>query len=344
MTSTLLHSEPTFERRRLSPVADATRPPLSIAIVTWNSAAWIEKCLQSIPEACGALEYEIVVVDNASSDDTAANVAAFNAHSLRLVESSENLGFAGGVNRALGGARGDYILLLNPDCELAPGSIEKLYAFLEKEKLAGAAVPLLLGDDGEPQREFQLRRLPTLRTLAVELLMLDKIVPSNRITSGYRYRDIDIARPQPIEQPAAAAMMIRREVIESIGPFDERFMPAWFEDVDYCRRMRERGETIWLVPDARATHHGGASLEHVSFRRFTEVWYENLFRYGDKWLSRDRVETLRWLVIAGMLLRISALLVGIPRRPATRREALTAFTSVLKRAFHRWDNSASPSS
>jgi GT2 family glycosyltransferase len=344
MTSTLRQTDhDRFEQPKLAPLAAAETVDVSVVIITWNSAAWIESCLAALPAACGELRYEVVVFDNHSSDATADVVRAAAGPRLRLVQGDANHGFSGGVNRALSATTGDYIFLLNPDCELAPGSVQRLHEFLKSNGDGGAAVPLLLGEDGEPQREFQLRRLPTLRTLAIELLLIDKVLPKNDITNGYRYRDIDITSPQPIEQPAAAAMLVRRSVFDRLGGFDERFQPAWFEDVDYCRRMSGAGDRLWLVPQAVGTHHGGASLEHVSFKRFTDVWYTNLFRYGQKWLSPGKVEVLRWLVITGMLLRIAALAFGFSRPPVSRGEAYAAFRHVLAQAFHRWDD-RSPSS
>ena len=96
---------------------------------------------------------------------------------------------------------------------------------------------MLIDESGHSQRHFQLRRLPTLRSLASEVLLLDKLFPKNPTTAHHRYRDLDLTEPRVIEQPAAAALLLRREVMEDVGAFDESFAPAWFEDVDYCRRL-----------------------------------------------------------------------------------------------------------
>ncbi len=141
---------------------------LSILIVTWNSERWIDRCLRSIPAACEGLEYEVVVHDNASTDETVRHLT--NANVLRA---TSNEGFAAGTNRAFAASRGRYVFLLNPDCELAPRTLTRLFEFLESHPNIAAAVPLLIDHSGDSQREFQLRRLPTLRTFAAELLLLN---------------------------------------------------------------------------------------------------------------------------------------------------------------------------
>jgi GT2 family glycosyltransferase len=292
----------------------AARPTLSILIVTWNSERWIERCLRSIPAACDGLEYEVVVHDN----------------------STDNVGFAAGTNRAFSRSRGRYVLLLNPDCELAPRALTQLYEFLESRPHIAAAVPLLVDRDGHPQREFQLRRLPTLGTLAAEVLLLDKLFPRNPATAWYRYRDLDLTEPRRIEQPAAAAMLVRRDVFDDIGPLDEQFAPAWFEDVDFCRRLAERKKEIWVVPAALVQHYGGASLEYMPARQFVEVWYGNMWRYARKWLRPAQAEALRWIIIGGMMMRWVAAAIGHRPKTMTRRDAMGAYASVMRNAFQRW--------
>ena len=221
---------------------------LSIAIVTWNSERWIDRCLQSIAAACGTLSYEVLVYDNASSDATVAAIG----DGVEIIRGAANDGFAAGVNRVATRADGRYFFLLNPDCELGPRALEILVEFLDANPAIAAAAPLLSDDAGDSQREFQLRRLPTLATLISEVFGIDKLFPDNRMTARYRYRELELTHPQPVEQPAAAALLLRREVFAEVGPLDERFTPAWFEDVDYCRRLAAAGHTIFVVPAAPA--------------------------------------------------------------------------------------------
>jgi GT2 family glycosyltransferase len=318
---------------RLAPAAPPRHVDVSILIVTWNSSRFIGGCLDAIPAACDGFTYEVIVHDNASDDATLERV---DGDVNVILRSSQNDGFAAGTNRAFETSRGRYVFLLNPDCELAPGAVALLRDFLDKNPAAAGAVPLLVDEHGQSQREFQLRRLPTLRTLASELLAFNKLFPKNRTTAHYRYRDVELEAPAPIEQPAAAALLLRRETFEEVGRFDEQFSPAWFEDVDFCRRLASNGKSIWVVPAARAKHYGGASLEHLTFARFVDIWYGNMWRYAQKWLPPGEREALRWLVIAGMTLRLGAALLGIAHPEVGRRKTLAAYAGVLKKAFHRW--------
>jgi len=320
-----------------APVVPAEEPrtaalDLSILIVTWNSERWIDRCLRSIPAACEGLRYEVVVHDNASSDATLTLV-----RDAEVIRSTTNAGFAAGTNSALAASRGRYVFLLNPDCELAPKALTLLFQFLESHPNIAAAAPLLIDDVGEVQREFQLRRLPTMRTFAAEVLMFDKLFPRNSATASYRYRDLDLTEPRRIEQPAAAALLLRRSAIDQVGSFDEQFAPAWFEDVDFCRRLAEAKQEVWVVPSASARHFGGASLEHISFAGFVDIWYRNMWRYARKWMRPGQAEALRLMIIVGMLLRCVSHFVGLHPRGIRRRDSFRAYAHVLRRAFDRWD-------
>ncbi len=329
-----------FEARHEPIPHRETRPlDLSILIVTWNSERWIDRCLRAIPAACAGLEYEVLVHDNASKDATVTRL-----RDVQVLRSAYNAGFAAGTNRAWSASRGRYVFLLNPDCELDPGALTTLFEFLEKHRHVAAAAPLLIDDGGDSQREFQLRRLPSLATLTAEVLLLDKLFPKNSTTARYRYRDLDLTEPRRIEQPAAAALLIRKEAVEEIGPFDEQFSPAWFEDVAYCRRLAEAKMEVWVVPAAQARHFGGASLEHIRFGGFVDVWYRNMWRYARKWLRPSHTEALRWVIIAGMLLRCFAGLIGFKPRGVQRWEAFRAYAHVMRKAFERWSADSSPSS
>jgi len=334
LIATELATEPPPPLREVVLVRVERELAVSFVIVTWNSERWIERCLRSISAACEGLAYEIIIYDNASEDETLGKLSFEDA---TLIRSHANDGLAAATNRAAARASGRYIFLLNPDCELAPRALTRLVQFLDEHPDAAAAAPLLVDEGGDSQREFQLRRFPTLRTFASEILLLDKVLPRNRVTARYRYRDLDLSHPERIDQPAAAALLIRRDVFEEVGPLDEQFSPAWFEDVDYCRRLAAAGKHVYVVPAAGARHFGGASLEHISFTSFNDIWYRNMSRYARKWLGRRDAEALRWVIVAGMLLRCVAVIGGFAHRKRDRREVLRAFTTVLRRAIAHWD-------
>ena len=323
-----------------SPAPATANAALSILIVTWNSERFIQRCLESLPASCDGLPYEVVIYDNASIDGTLRKLPGDAA---RVIRSSRNDGFAAGINRALQQSTGRFVFLLNPDCELAPRALSILADVLDRNPNAAAAAPLLDDASGGSQREFQLRRLPTLRALAAEALLVNKLMPRNRATAHYRYKDLDLSKSQRIEQPAAAALLVRRSVFDETGGFDEQFSPAWFEDVDFCQRLAVAKKELYVVPAARARHAGGASLEHMSYARFIDLWYRNMWRYARKWFSPGRAEALRWAVVVGMMMRCAAAAVGFRNGSSTRWETLRTYARVLNKALNRWDDS-SPSS
>ncbi len=323
-------------------VPGSTSAPLdvSVVVVTWNSATWIARCLEALDAACAGLSWEVLVHDNASRDETVAIAAPLVGQARgAIIRSARNDGFAGGVNRAVARARGRHVMLLNPDCELAPDCIATLIRRLEARAGAVAAAPLLLGEDGLPQREFQLRRFPTLRTFAAELFLTERVFGSDREIDRYRCRDLDLDAEQTVEQPAGAALLLRRELLDTVGPLDERFAPAWFEDVDYCRRIASAGGHILFVPSARATHHGGASLVEMATGEFVEIWYRNLWRYAEKWLPSKERERLRWFIVAGIGLRAVAVIAGLSAA-GERRGMLAAYGRVIRSAWTRWNDAS----
>ena len=118
---------------------------------------------------------------------------------------------------------------------------------------------------------------------------------------------------------------------------DERFSPAWFEDVDYCRRIAAQGGVIHLVPAARANHRGGVALEHLSFDEFVTVYYRNLFQYAWKWLPRGQVHLLRWFGALGMIFRAGAALAGFSRA-RNRFTGARAYLRVAGKVLLQWND------
>jgi len=218
-----------------------------------------------------------VVVDNASSDDTIERVRTRTG--LRLIANRDNRGFAGAVNQGAGEAgQAEYLLLLNPDaCLVTP-----LDNLIEATQRHGLAAGKLLGEDGHAQTGFTLRRLPTPATLVFELLGLNRMWPGNPVNRRYRYLDRDLDQPGPVEQPAGAFLMARRDVWERLGGLDERFHPVWFEDVDFCRRAADAGYRIEYVPSVTALHAGGHSVGQVPRPYRAMYWCDSLLKYAVK--------------------------------------------------------------
>jgi len=296
----------------------------SVVVVTYNSGEAIAPCL----EALAGEDCEIVVVDNASHDATVRLVEEFAAwHEVRLLANDRNLGFAAAANRGAGETRGDILLFLNPDAIAEPGAVNALRQCMEATH-AAAAGGALLSSDGQPARGFAFRRLPTLTTLLFETLLANRLWPRNPANRRYRCLDADYSQPQEIEQPAGACLAITRQAWDQTGGFDEQFFPLWFEDVDLCRRLRERGSKIVYCPIACFRHSGAHSVSKLSFRDKQIFWYANMLRYARKHFSPGQARALRAGIVTGMLLRSAAALFGA--RQAPLGETLAAYRAVIR--------------
>jgi N-acetylglucosaminyl-diphospho-decaprenol L-rhamnosyltransferase len=273
-------------------------PSVSVLVVSWQSAAWLERCLTAIDPG----EAEIIVADNASTDGSAARARTIAPHAT-VIELDRNRGFAGGVNAARAAARTSRLLLLNPDAAPTPGAIARLADALDEASDIGAVSGRLVDADGTPQRGFNVRRLPTLTSLALDLLFIDHLWPGNPASSRYYARDLDPDAPADVDQPAAACLMIRADVFDRLGGFDEAFWPAWWEDVDFCRRLRTAGYRIRYQPDAVFTHQGGASVESLGRRSFERIFAANRRRYVRKHHGRLAAAFVGGLGIVGAGLR-----------------------------------------
>jgi N-acetylglucosaminyl-diphospho-decaprenol L-rhamnosyltransferase len=281
-------------------------PCCSVIVVTYNSGTQIKACLSALaPQDC-----EIIVVDNASQDDTIARVKSLaDELPLQLIAISRNLGFAGGVNQGVRAASSDVLLILNPDAVAEPGAIDAILACLTASG-ASAAGGALLESDGRPARGFAFRRIPTLTSLLFEVLLVNQVWPGNPVNRHYRCLDADYSKQQRIEQPAGACLAVTRKAWESVGGMDSAFYPVWFEDVDFCQRLLESGAKIVYCPGARFRHGGAHSVGQMQFCDQQMSWYENMVRYAEKYFSGAKVGTLRLGIFVGMELRMLTSLLG----------------------------------
>jgi N-acetylglucosaminyl-diphospho-decaprenol L-rhamnosyltransferase len=304
-------------------------PRCSAIIVTYNSGESITLCLEALAgENC-----EIVVVDNASQDDTVPRVQAFQTdHPVELLRISRNLGFAAGVNHGVRAASGDVFLVLNPDAIAEPGAVTALIDCMT-EQSASAAGGALLNAAGHPERGFAFRRLPTLGSLLCEALLVNQLWPSNPMNRRYRCLDADYSMVHPVEQPAGACLAITREAWETVGGMDTQFAPVWFEDVDFCKRLLDSGRNIVYCPAARFHHSGAHSVGKLSFAEKQLFWYTNMLRYARKHFSRTKVLILRIGILKGMIFRMIAALLGAGPKTVGAAEAARAYRDVIRVAF-----------
>lgn len=270
-------------------------PEAGIVVVTYNSGAEIGACL----DAALATGSPIVVVDNASSDNTLEEV---RRRPVALLTNPENRGFAAAVNQGVRALSTPLILLLNPDAVLTRG-MEELVRGCARPHAAGAS-GLLVSADGVPQTGFMFRRLPTAGALMCEILLINRLWPANPINWHYRCFDLDHSAPQVVEQPAGAFLMIRRDAWAALGGFNEDFYPLWFEDVDFCKRAQYYGYCFYYEPGAVAKHTGGHSILKIPLEKRQLYWYRSLLGYSAEHMRVGESRAVALAVIVGSLLRM----------------------------------------
>jgi GT2 family glycosyltransferase len=323
---------------------------IAIVLVSWENPGETVRAIESLAAArsrvpAGGPKVSLVVVDNGGGALDRERVRAIWPDAVLLVNEA-NRGFGPAVNQAAEVAAGDVLLLLNPDTRaegeplseiarafdsrddvvaVAPQLLDEVQG--PESRLQGSGGRLLQSPEGKDQFTFQLRRLPRLRDDARELLLFDHLAPNSRARRRFRYADRDPGKPLEVEQPAAAALAIRADAYRAVGGFDEGFVPAWFEDVDLCARLRDRGAILYW-PAARFRHRGGGSSEDLGYARFLPIYYANAIRYRRRRYGRAARAGYRALLAAGMVMRLVAL--PLRRRPPrSRREAAVAYLRAL---------------
>jgi GT2 family glycosyltransferase len=266
------------------------RSQISVLIVTFEHRDEIDACLDAAL-AQRDVDVEVVVVDNASRDDTVARVRAHDG--VRLVELGANRGFAAGMNAAFAASAGEHVLILNPDCVMEPGCAAALLAHLDAHPQVGLAAALLHDPDGTAQlfarRDLDLRG--ALWAFTGVGRRLDEALRGGRARAERRYAELWAAGPpsEPIEVfcPAAACVMARRSDLLP-QPFDERFA-LFFNDGDLCARLLRAGRRAQIVPAARAAHGYGTSVSRAQVAdpaRMRAEWVASLRRYAARWWRR----------------------------------------------------------
>ncbi len=278
----------------------------SVVIVNWKSGPNLARLLRSLAPVSDAFG-SVIVVDNAQGEEKGEAVEAFgDARSpLRWLQMSANRGFAGGANAGIEETDGDWVLLLNPDIEVMQDSIRGLIRTACARPQAAILCGPLVSRDGSSQSDFQLRPLPTWSSVLSDALFLDEWRQLLRPSSLRGKQPAAPSTPCLVEQPAAAYWLLRRSAWKSIGGFDADFYPAWFEDVDFCKRLRQADWSILYLPDCPAWHQGGYSVDRLGRRRFLSIYYRNQLRYLRKHHPFAHL-WLRWPVLAGMWIRMAA--------------------------------------
>ena len=242
------------------PVSEAAaRPLLSVIIVTWNVGDLLRNCLRSLADDGVPNWAEVIVVDNASPDDTCAMVRG-EFPWVNLIANEVNLGFSRGNNLAIRQSSGEFVLLLNPDTVVQPGTLQGMLDAAAANPRAGIVGPKQLNGDGTIQYDCAVE-LPTIWNVMCDLMMLSKLFPRSTLFAQRKMGHWDHNGDREVPAVPGSAMLVRREVIERIGLLDEAMFIT--EDMDYCRRARAAGWSVFYAGSVAITHYGGASLKRA---------------------------------------------------------------------------------
>lgn len=273
---------------------------LSISIVNWNTKDLLRGCLKSIYENTHKIDFEIFVVDNASSDGSAEMVEE-EFPQVKLIKNNKNLGFAKANNKALKETTGKYILLLNPDTVILGGALDIMVEFMEEHKDIGALGPKLINRDGTLQPSC--RSFPTLATAFFENTFLDRLFPRNRIIGRYKMGYWDHDNIREVDQPIGACLMVKQEAINQIGLLDEQFY-MYYEEVDLCYRMKKIGWRIYFLPQAQVIHYGGQSSAVANLQILVERQRSMYNFYRKHYQKNLLLNLLKCITMIGALLRM----------------------------------------
>ncbi|RLC80656.1 MAG: glycosyltransferase family 2 protein [Chloroflexi bacterium] len=299
---------------------------LSVVIVNWNVRDLLRRCLLSILASSQTCKFEIIVVDNASTDGSVEMVRA-ELPAVHLIANTENRGFPAANNQGLAIARGRYVLLLNPDTEVVGDALATMVAFADAHPDVGMIGPQLLYADGSVQSSR--RRFPTLATGFLESTWLERYA-SRRLLERYEFLDQPDDVVQDVDWLYGAALMARREAVEQVGPMDEGYF-MYSEELDWCRRFRDTGWRVVYLPAAQIVHHEGKSSEQVVAARHIHFQTSKV-RYFRKYHGRVVGEVLRFFLLSNYVWQLGlegAKWLLSHKRPL-RAQRIAAYRQVLR--------------
>lgn len=281
--------------------------PVEVIIVNFNAGEALIRCIESV--LAQTEPATVTVIDNASDDGSADRVADRFAgrDDLRLIRNDGNPGFATAVNQAVGSEPRDYLLILNPDCELRQGALGALRQALEGEPKAGLAGPMVTDPDGRPARGT-LRRFPDPWRSFLSVTGLWRLGRHSAAFEGVEKSAAESVCTEVAEAVSGACMLVRKRLFLDLGGMDEAYR-LHCEDLDLMYRLRQRGHPSLFVPTARVVHLQGVSS------RSRPGWvhlqkHRGMHRFFRKFQAREYAFPVRWLVLAGIWLRF---LVTLPR-------------------------------
>lgn len=320
-------------RERAADLGTNAMVDLSIVIVSWNTRELLRSCLTSIRAKTQGIIYEILVVDNASTDGSAAMVLENFSEAVLMQNNEENLGFARANNQAFHRSRGRYILLLNPDTIVLDNALGQMVALADAEPQIGALGCKILTIDGGI--DFRCaRRFPSLLTELFSRTRLSKRFPYHPLFGRFLMGDWDHNSSREVECLVGSCMMVRREVIEQVGLLDEDFF-MYGEDIEWCYRIKKTGWRIFYHSEPQIIHIGSRSTEQnraemgIEYLRSMNIFFRK--RHGPGYALAYRILILVTTLIKQLIFSTGLLLTDNSKRKGGYREKVQ-----IQRRVFRW--------
>jgi GT2 family glycosyltransferase len=250
---------------------------VSIVTVNYKTADYVERMLESLYKHTFGCDFEVFIVENGSGQDLSKLEERFPQ--TKFIYSKQNLGFAGGCNLAIKQAKGDFILLVNPDIQFSDAAICQIQEHMRRDTDVGIAGISLRNMDGSQQE--CVWRFPTPLNQLLILFKLHHLFLNLAPYRAWKMRDFDYSQTADVDQVMGAFFCIRREVVDKIGMLDDGFF-LWYEEVDFCRRATDAGWKVRYYADVCARHKGGSSFDRVATYQKQRVLRRSLRRYMKK--------------------------------------------------------------
>lgn len=253
---------------------------LSVITVTWNSKDQIERQIRSVISGCNNINFEEIIIDNASNDGTVDFIKQ-NFPSVKMIVNEKNLGFGAANNQGVKIASGDFFLFLNPDMKILPESLDKILDWMKQNPKIGVASCKLVDKNGQLNREATPRRFPKLWEQLALILKIPHFFPN--ILDQYQMKDFDGEKEQEVDSVRGAFMLVRRELIEKLGwGFDPRYY-IWYEDVDICRECWRNGFKVVYTPIIECVDYIGQSFKKRDTYWKQKNFTKSMLQYFQKW-------------------------------------------------------------
>jgi len=284
--------------------------PSSVVITTYNSSQYIDECLQALFKELSNLNSEIIIVDNNSTDETLEIIRNFIKSDsvqnvdIRLITNDSNTGYAPANNKGVNLSSGEKILLLHPDVFIRENSIKTMIDYLDSESDVGMIAPQIQFPGGKIQASC--RRFPNYWSVINESLGLTRLFSKSKFFNSWKMGkmgDFDHKSFREVDQPMGACVMVKRITIEKTGNMDERFL-MFFNDVDWCKRIKDAGWKIVFNPDAVVEHVLGGSVRQVRSSMILQS-HIGFYRYFEKHFRTPWQRGMNQIM--GLILFISAL-------------------------------------